>query len=709
MNPNDPKLIKNVALFGHQGSGKTTLAETMLFEAGAIPRRGSVEDRNTVSDYNTIEQDRGNSLFSTLMHLNWRDHKINLIDTPGFDDFVGEIHTALKVVDSVVMVLNAQYGVEVGTELIWENTHEAHKPTLFAINQLDTDKSDFERTVEQLTERFGKQVITIQYPLNEGPGFNKIVDVLRMTMYEFAPGGGKPEKKPIPSSETAHAAALHNALVEAAAEHDEGLMELYFEKGSLDEEELQKGLRLAVGNADFFPVFCVSARHNMGSGRLMGFIHDICPSSADLEPARLVGGGSVKPDPQAEPLAFVFKTVNEAHLGEMSFFKVYSGTLKPGMDLQNVRKGHTERFNQLFVINGKQREAVEQLVAGDIGATVKLKDTHTNDSLSPKGKERAIQPIVFPEPRIRVALETMNKGDEDKLANGLHQLTEEDPTYRVEHSGELRQTIVHGQGELHLNILRQRLEDRFKVSVQFAIPRIPYRETITRSAKADYRHKKQTGGAGQFAEVHMLVEPYEEGMPAPAGMTVRDVHEINLDWGGKLVFNWCIVGGAIDAKFSTAIMKGIMGKLEDGPLTGSYVRDVRVSVFDGKMHPVDSNDMAFKTASAMAFREAFRNAAPKLLEPIYQLTVKTPVEMSGDVMSDLQTRRAQILGMDNDGHYQIIEARIPLAELYKYSSTLRSLTQGRAKDSIAFMEYAPVPQEIQAQIASSHKEVLEEA
>jgi elongation factor G len=428
-----------------------------------------------------------------------------------------------------------------------------------------------------------------------------------------------------------------------------------------------------------------------------------------MEPARLQGGGSIKADPAGEPLAFVFKTVNEAHLGEMSFFKVYSGTLRPGMDLQNVRKGHSERFNQLFVINGKQRESADHLVAGDLGATVKLKDTHTNDSLSPKGKELAIAPIVFPEPRIRIALETTSKGDEDKLANGLHQLTEEDPTYRVEHSAELRQTIVHGQGELHLNILRQRLEERFKVAVQFTTPRIPYRETITRSAKADYRHKKQTGGAGQFAEVHMLVEPFEEGMPAPAGMSVRDVHEINLDWGGKLVFNWCIVGGAIDAKFSTAIMKGIMSKLEDGPLTGSYVRDVRVSIFDGKMHPVDSNDMAFKTAAAMAFREAFRNASPKLLEPIYQLTVKTPVEMSGDVMSDLQTRRAQIVGMDNDGHYQIIEARIPLAELHKYSSTLRSLTQGRAKDSIAFVEYAPVPQEIQAQIAASHKEVLEEA
>jgi elongation factor G len=709
MNPSDPKFIKNVALFGHQGSGKTTLAETMLFESGAIPRRGTVEDKNTVSDYNSIEQERGNSLFSTLLHLQWKDTKINLLDTPGFDDFVGEIHTALKVVDTVVMVLNAQYGVEVGTELIWENTHDAHKPTLFVVNQLDTEKSDFDRTVEQLTERFGKQVVTLQYPINEGLGFNQIVDVLRMTMYEFGPDGGKPEKLPIPDSEKDKASALHNALVEAAAENDEGLMELYFEKGTLDEEELQKGLRISIQKAEVFPVFCLSARHNMGSGRLMGFIHDICPTAADMDPAALLGGGTVKPDPNGEPLVFVFKTVNEAHLGEMSFFKVYSGTLKPGSDLINVRKGHSERFNQLFVINGKAREQVDHLVAGDLGATVKLKDTHTNDSLSPKGKERAIQPIVFPEPRIRTALATIHKGDEDKLANGLHQLMEEDPTYRVEHSSELHQIIIHGQGELHLNILKQRLEDRFKVPVQFEVPRIPYRETITRASKSDYRHKKQTGGAGQFAEVHMLVEPWTEGMTPPAGMTVRDTHEIELDWGGKLVFNWCIVGGSIDTKFATAIMKGVMSKMEEGPLTGSYVRDVRVSVYDGKMHAVDSNDMAFKTAASMAFKQAFREAAPKLLEPIYQLIVKTPAEMSGDIMSDLQTRRAQIFGMNSDGHYQFIEARIPLAELYKYSSTLRSLTQGRAKDSRKFFEYAPVPQEIQAQIASGYKEVLEEA
>jgi elongation factor G len=709
MHPNDPKNIKNVALFGHQGSGKTTLAETMLYEAGAITRRGSVEDRNTVSDYTSIEQERGNSLFATLMHLTWRDTKINLLDTPGFDDFVGEIHTALKVVDTVVMVLNAQYGVEVGTELIWENTHDAHKPTVFAVNQLDTEKSDFDRTLEQLRERFGKQVITVQYPLDEGPGFHRIVDVLRMTVYEFSQDGGKPEKKPIPPEEKEKADALHNALVEAAAENDEGLMERYFEKGTLDEEELQNGLREGVRKAEIFPVFCVSARHNMGSGRLMGFIHDICPDAADMPPAALSDGGSLAADPAADPVAFVFKTISEAHLGDMSIFKVYCGTLKPGMDLVNQRKGQTERLNQLFVINGKQREQVDHLVAGDLGATVKLRDTHTNDTLSPKGSDIAIKPIVFPEPRIRTALENHNKGDEDKLANGLHHLTEEDPTYRVEHSAELRQIILHGQGELHLNILKQRLEERYKVGVEFTTPRIPYRETITRQARADYRHKKQTGGAGQFAEVHMLVEPYTEHMPPPAGMTVRDTQEIELDWGGKLVFNWCIVGGSIDNKFSTAILKGIMSKLEDGPLTGSYVRDVRVSIYDGKMHPVDSNDMAFKSASAMAFREAFRNAGPKLLEPIYQLSIKTPAEMSGDVMSDLQTRRAQIYGMDTEGHYQIIEARIPLAELHKYSSILRSLTQGRAKDRRTFIEYATVPAEIQAQLASQHQEVPEEA
>jgi elongation factor G len=709
MHPDDPKRIKNVALFGHQGAGKTTLVETMLFEAGELQRRGHVEEGNTVSDYHPLEQERGNSLFSTLLHLNWKDHKLNLIDTPGFDDFAGEIHAALHVVDSVVMVLNAQYGVEVGTELIWENAQEAHKPTLFAINQLDTEKADYDRCLEQLQARFGSKILPVQYPLDQGPGFHRIIDALRMVMYVFGPEGGKPEKEAIPEAEAERAAALHNALVQAAAENDEGLMERYFERGTLDEEELQNGLRIAFRQTEIFPVFCVSARNNMGSGRIMGFIHDICPSAADMPPMPMANGSAVAPDPGADPLAFVFKTVAEAHLGEMSLFKVCTGTVRTGTDLVNGRKGNTERINQLYSINGKHREAVDHLVAGDIGATVKLKDTHTNDTLAVKGDARRVAPIHFPEPRIRGALVTANKGDEDKLANGLHHLHEEDPTYVVEHSQELSQTIVHGQGELHLAILLQRLKDRFKVDAHFEEPRIPYRETITRSAKAMYRHKKQTGGAGQFAEVHLLVEPWTEGMPPPAGMSVRDTQVIDMEWGGKLVFNWCIVGGAIDNKFATAIQKGIMEKMANGPLTGSYVRDVRVSVYDGKMHAVDSNDMAFKTAASMAFREAFREAGPQLMEPVYEVRVKTPSEMSGDVMSDLQTRRAQILGMDGDGHDQTIQAKVPLAELYQYSSTLRSLTQGRAKHTRRFAEYASVPHERQQELIHRHADTAEMA
>lgn len=703
----DSKSIKNVALFGHQGAGKTTLVETMLYEAGALNRRGTIEDGNTVSDYHPLEKEKGNSLFSTLLHLNWKDHKINLIDTPGFDDFSGEIHASLHVVDSVVMVLNAQYGVEVGTELIWENTQQAHKPTLFAINQMDADKANFDGCMEELQERFGSKILPVQIPLNQGPEFNEILDALRMVVYRFGPDGGKPEKVAIPEAHAERAKAMHNALVEAAAENDEGLMERYFEHGTLDESELQKGLRIAFRQAQVFPVFCVSAKNNMGSGRIMGFIHDICPAATDMPPMLLANGETVAPNATDKPMVFVFKTVSEAHLGEMSMFKVCSGTLNSGIDLHNIRKDQPERLNQLYLINGHEREATSQLVAGDIGATVKLRDTHTNDSLGLKEESRQIDPIHFPEPRIRTALVSAHKGEEDKLATGLHQLQEEDPTYRVEHSQELSQTIVHGQGELHLAIMQQRLKDRFKVEVNFEEPKIPYRETITKSAKAQYRHKKQTGGAGQFAEVHLMIEPWEEGMPPTPDMNVRQSHTIDLPWSGKLVFQWCIVGGTIDQKFASAIQKGILESMEHGPTTGSHAQDIRVSVFDGKMHSVDSNDMAFKTAAAMAFKDAFKAAEPKLMEPMYSIEIKVPGEMSGDVMSDLQGRRAHITGMEADGTYQRVMAQAPLAELYKYSSVLRSLTQGRAKHSRSFVTYAPVPYNVQQELVHRHSNTPE--
>jgi elongation factor G len=703
------KHIKNVALFGHQGSGKTTMAETMLFEAGSISRRGSVEDQNTTSDYNSIEQERGNSLFSTLMNLEWKDTKINIIDTPGFDDFVGEVTSTLKVIDTGLMIINAQYGLEVGTEIIWQHARAQNKPMLFAINQLDADKADYDQCIDELKTRYGNRIVVMQFPVNQGVGFDGIIDVLRMTYYKFGADGGKPEKLPIPEEHQARADELHNALVEAAAENDEGLMELYFEKGSLDEEELQNGLQIGMKKAEICPVFCLSAKRNMGSGRIMGFIHDVCPSAAEMPAAPLAGGGTIPIDADGETVLFVFKTISEQHLGDMSFFKVYSGKVSSGTDLVNVGSGNAERLNQLFTVNGKNREQVDELVAGDIGATVKLKSTHTNDTLAPKGSQNRITDIEFPSSRIREAIVSQNKGDEDKLAAGLNALHQEDPTYVIEHSQELRQTIIHGQGELHLGILKHKLAERFKVKVDFEKPRIPYRETIQKGSSEVYRHKKQSGGSGQFAEVHMLVEPYYEGMPAPANMNVRNTEEITLPWGGKLIYNWCIVGGSIDAKFSTAILKGIMEKMEDGPLTGSYVRDVRISVYDGKMHPVDSNDTAFKIAGRMAFRAAFKNADPKILEPVYDVEIKVPSDMSGDVMSDLQTRRAQIQGMDTDGRYQVIKAKAPLAELYKYSSALRSVTQGRAKHTRNYAEYASVPFDIQQKLINDHAEVLEEA
>ena len=701
----DLKHIKNIVLLGHSGSGKTTLAETMLFESGQINRRGNVSDKNTVSDYTDIEHERGNSIFSTLMHSDWRGYKINIIDTPGYDDFVGEIISALKVADTGVMVLNGQYGVEVGSEIIWEYTENFKTPMIFVVNQLDHEKADFDKTVEQAKNRFGRKVTVVQYPLNAGNGFDSIIDVLKMTMYKFPADGGKPEKLPIPDDEKEKADQLHNELIETIAENDEGLMELYFEKGTLDEDEMRKGLKLGMINHDIFPLFALSAKNNMGSGRLMGFIDNVAPSANEMPPQILSNGEELKCDPKGKPSLFIYKTISEPHLGEMSYFKVYSGEIKVGDELVNEQTGASERINQIFVMQGRNRANTDSLTAGDIGATVKLKSTHTNNTLHQKGAPISIEPLQLPEPRIQIAIKAVNKADEEKLSQALHHLHEEDPSLIIEHSQELKQTIIYGQGELHLQMLKWKLENVYKLNVEFEKPRIPYRETIQKPVKTSYRHKKQSGGAGQFGEVYMLVEPYFEGMPDPSDFSVRGREEITLPWGGKLVFLNCIVGGAIDAKFMPSILKGIMEKMQDGPLTGSYVRDVRVSVYDGKMHPVDSNDMAFKIAGMMAFKNAFREADPKILEPIYEVQVLVPDEVMGDVMSDLQSRRAMIQGLDTDGHYQKIIAKVPLAELYKYSSTLRSISQGRAKHIRKYSEYGPVPFDIQQQLIGAHQEV----
>lgn len=707
MADHDINHIKNITLLGHSGSGKTTLAETMLFESGMINRRGNVEDKNTTSDYTELEHERTNSVFTSVLHCNWRDTKINILDAPGYDDFVGEIVSSLKVADTGVMVLNAQFGVEVGTELIWDYTEQFKTPIIFAVNQVDHDKADFDKTVEQAKSRFGRKVTVVQYPLNQGHSFDSIIDVLKMTMYKFPADGGKPEKLPIPDSEKAKAEELHNELVESVAENDEALMELFFEKGTLDEDEMRKGLKSAMIQHELFPLFCVSGKKNMGSGRLMGFIQNVAPSAHEGTPQKLVDGTTLPCDPKGDTSMFIFKTISESHLGEMSFFKVYSGEISPGTDLVNEQTGSSERINQLYIMQGKNRENVDKITAGDIGATVKLKGTHTNNTLHPKGKPIHIQPIVFPKPRMRAAVVPLKKGEEEKLALALNQIKEEDPTLIIEQSQELRQTIVHGQGELHLSVVKWKMEHVYKVGIEFIKPRIPYRETIQKAVKTDYRHKKQTGGAGQFAEVYMLVEPFTEGMPNPKDLTVRNTEEHPLPWGGKLVFLNCIVGGSIDARFMPSILKGVMEKMHDGPLTGSYVRDIRVSIYDGKMHQVDSNDAAFKTAGMMAFKAAFQIADPKILEPVYEVEVLVPDDDMGDVMSDLQTRRAIIQGIDSDGHYQKIIAKAPLSELYKYSSALRSISQGRAKHTRKFAEYAPVPFDIQQQLISAHQEELE--
>lgn len=694
------KDIRNVVLLGHSGSGKTSMIEAMLFEAGAVNRIGTIDEGNTVSDFSNIEKERKHTIFSTLLHCNWKDSKINIIDTPGLDDFVGEVISSLKVADTGVMVLNAASGVEVGTELIWEYTDKFETPTLFVINQVDHEKSDYDSTLEQARARFGEQVIPVQYPLDQGGGFTTIIDALRMTSYVFGPEGGKPEKKDIPASEMDRAKEMHNALVEAAAVNDEGLMEKYFEAGTLSEEELTEGLRMAIAHRQIFPVFVASSTGNKGTGRIMGFINDVCPSPAERPPAKMVNGESLACDPNGQCSIFIYKTLSEPQVGNVSYFKVFSGKLKAGDELVNEENSVHERLSQIYLANGKQREQTNELLAGDLGVALKMKNSHTNNSLHPKGVDIRIAPIDFPEPRIRTAVVTSSKGDVEKLAKALHQIQEEDPTLVVEHSKELKQMIMHGQGQLHLDVVKYRIEQVYGLDMDFERPRISYRETITRQAESQYRHKKQSGGAGQFAEVHMRIEPYFEGMADPAGLTVRNKEIEELPWGGKLAFYWCIVGGSIDSKFSNAIKKGVMQKMEEGPLTGSPCQDIRVCVYDGKMHPVDSNDMAFQIAGSMAFREAFVKAAPQILEPIYDLQILCSGEVMGDVMGDLQTRRAMIMGMDSEGHYQKILARVPVAEMYQYSSTLRSLSQGRAKFSRKFAEYQAVTPDVQAKLVS---------
>jgi elongation factor G len=704
--------IKNISILGSSGTGKTTLVEAMLYESGVIKRRGSVDGQNTVSDYFPVEKDYGYSVFSTIAQTEWLEKKLNFIDCPGSDDFIGGVVTSLNVTDTALILLNAQYGVEVGTNNHFRYTDKFHKPVIFVVNQLDQEKADFDRTLEQLKENYGNKVVPIQYPVNVGPQFNALVDVLKMKLYKWKPEGGVPEILDIPAEEMDKAQELHNALVEAAAEHDEALMEKFFDQGSLDEEEMRVGIRAGLLHRDMFPVFCVCAQKDMAIRRLMEFLGNVVPNVNVTVKPQTKSGEEVTADPAAPTSIYIFKTSVEPHIGEVSYFKVMSGTLKAGDDLLNISRGSKERLSQLFAVAGQIRTNVDMLVAGDIGATVKLKDTRTGNTLNAKGCEYDFKDIDFPAPKYRRAIRAVSESDEEKLSEILTRMREEDPTWIVEQSKELKQTIVHGQGEFHLRTLKWRIENNDKLAIEFKEPKIPYRETITKMARADYRHKKQSGGAGQFGEVHMIIEPYFEGV-APQEIyrfggqeykiSVRDTQEIKLEWGGKVVIINSIVGGAIDTRFLPAIQKGIMDRMEQGPLTGSYARDVRVIVYDGKMHPVDSNEISFRLAGRNAFAQAFKEAGPKLLEPIYDVVVHVPSDRLGDVMSDMQGRRGVIMGMESEKGFEKLSAKVPLKELSSYSTSLSSLSGGRASFSMKFASYELVPMDIQDKLLKEYE------
>ena len=704
--------IKNIALLGSAGSGKTTLAESMLFGAGIIKRRGTVEAKNTVCDYFPVEQEYGYSVFSTVFHVEWNNKKLNIIDCPGSDDFVGGAITALNVTDQAVILINGQYGPEVGTQNNFRYTEKLKKPVIFLVNQLDSDKCDFDNVMNSMKEIYGSKCVQIQYPTATGAGFNSIIDVLLMKKYSWKPEGGAPIIEEIPAEEMDKAMELHKALVEAAAENDETLMEKFFETETLTEDEMREGIRKGLVARSIFPVFCVCAGKDMGVRRLMEFLGNVVPFVSEMPKVHNTRGEEVAPDPNGAESVYFFKTAVEPHIGEVSYFKVMSGAIKVGDDLTNADRGSKERIGQLFACAGANRIPVEQLNAGDIGCTVKLKDVKTGNTLNGKGVEQHFDFIKYPNPKYMRAIEAVNSQETEKLMAALLKMRQEDPTWIIEQSKELRQTIVKGQGEFHLRTLKWRLENNEKLQTVFKEARIPYRETITKQAKAEYRHKKQSGGAGQFGEVHLIVEPYAEGMPDPTmykfngqefKMNIKGKEEKTMPWGGKLVFINSVVGGAIDTRFMPAILKGIMDCMERGPLTGSYARDVRVVVYDGKMHPVDSNELSFTLAARHAFSDAFKIAGPKILEPIYDLEVYVPGDYMGDVMSDLQGRRAMIMGMDSEAGYQKLQAKIPLKELASYSISLSSLTGGRASFTTKFSSYELVPNELQQTLIAEHE------
>jgi len=709
--------IKNIALLGNSGSGKTILGEAMLFNGGIVERRGTIEGKNTVSDYRPIEHENGNSIYSTVLYTEYQNKKINILDTPGLDDFSGGVISSLYAADSALLLINAQNGVEVGTEIHFRHAEKVHKPMIIAINGLDHEKANFDKTIEMMKERLSNNIILVQYPVNEGIGFNSIIDILKMKMLRYTKEGGKAELVDIPADQKDRAEELHNALVEKAAESDEALMEVFFANNTLNEIEIRKGIAKGLLTRSMFPVFCISAKQNIGVDILMDFIVSEAPSITDMPAPKNSKGNEVKPNPAGPASVYVFKSAIEEHIGEINYFRVYSGKITENLDVINTNNSTKERLSQLYVCAGKNRTRVSELHVGDIGAFVKLKNTKMDHTLNAPGNDWRYDGVKFPAPKYRTAIKAHTESDDEKLGEALNKMHLEDPTIIIEYSKELKQIIVHGQGEYHLNIMKWHLDNIYKIPTNFNPPKIPYRETITKSAQADYRHKKQSGGAGQFGEVHMIVEPYEEGSAEMTSMkiggkemkiSVRGKDEIDLDWGGKLIYCNCIVGGSIDARFLPAILKGIMEKMEVGPLTGSYARDIRVYVYDGKMHPVDSNEISFRLAGRNAFSQAFKNANPKILEPVYDVEIMVPSDRMGDVISDLQGRRGMVLGMSSEKRFEVIKARVPLAEMNKYSTALSSVTGGRAMYTMKFSEYAQVPGDVQEAVIKAYTEEEEE-
>jgi len=706
------KEIKNIALMGSDGAGKTTLTEALLYESGIISRRGRITQKNTVSDYLPVEQEYGYSVFATPFHVEWNNKKLNIIDCPGSDDFAGAAMTAMGVTDTTILLINAQNGPEVATQNHFRMTEKMQKPVIFLVNRLD-EECDYDQVLEQLQSIYGSKVVPVQYPIKTGPDFNALIDVLLMKKYSWKPEGGAPIIEDIPADQMDKAMELHKALIEAAAEHDETLMEKFFETESLTEDEMRDGIRAGLASRGMFPVFCVCAGKDMGVRRLMEFLGNVVPFVDQMPAVHNTRGEEVKCDANGPTSLYFFKTAVEPHIGEVQYFKVMSGVVREGDDLTNADRGSKERIAQLFVCAGANRTKVTELVAGDIGCSVKLKDVKTGNTLNGKDCENRFAFIKYPEPKYIRAIRAANEAETEKMMNVLQRMSQEDPTWVIEQSKELRQILVKGQGEFHLRTLKWRMENNDKIQIVFDEPRIPYRETITKAARSDYRHKKQSGGAGQFGEVHLIVEPYADGQPVSEvyrfggqefRINAKSEEIIDLEWGGKLVFINSVVGGAIDARFMPAILKGIMSKMEQGPLTGSYARDVRVIVYDGKMHPVDSNELSFMLAGRNAFSQAFKEAGPKLLEPIYDVDVFVPSDKMGDVMSDLQGRRGMIMGMTSENGYEKLTAKVPLKEMSSYSTALSSITGGRASFVMKFASYELVPIDVQQKLQKEFEE-----